>query len=277
MPTYAQTSVTITTTNFGDSDDGIASNVITRSNAQAPSAGVCPASGYSGATTVSSPDDGVGEQGLLQVHADWHRSCRQHRERDQRPGARRQHPAHGRVLVDQRLGGVREQFDRHDLLQGKRGWKLQAARRADRRCHWVGRGLGHPSAALSGAAASPTRAGARLPGRAVTRTPSVGAARPARRPSPGTRQTTRTVSSTSTTFTLVLDNTPPTGGSLTPAGVTSSGGIDYSTTGTYRDRARRLRRDAEPQPVRARDEHRSPDRQARGTPPPAPAAASAGL
>ena len=60
VPMYVNTlSVTITTTNFTDSASGMASNVITRSNGQAPSAGVCPASGYSGATTVTSPDTGV--------------------------------------------------------------------------------------------------------------------------------------------------------------------------------------------------------------------------
>jgi hypothetical protein len=60
VPNYANTlSVTITTTNFSDSISGMASNVITRSNGQAPSAGVCPASGYAGATTVTSPDAGV--------------------------------------------------------------------------------------------------------------------------------------------------------------------------------------------------------------------------
>ena len=47
----------ITTTNYTDAGSGIASNVITRSNAQAPSSpGVCPAAGYSGATVVTSPD-----------------------------------------------------------------------------------------------------------------------------------------------------------------------------------------------------------------------------
>ena len=60
VPNYANTlSVTITTTNFTDSISGIASNVITRSNGQAPTAGVCPTSGYSGANTVTSPDTGV--------------------------------------------------------------------------------------------------------------------------------------------------------------------------------------------------------------------------
>ncbi len=61
VPTYANTlSVTITTTNFSDSISGMAGNVITRSNAQAPTAGVCPTSGYMGNNTVSSnPDTGV--------------------------------------------------------------------------------------------------------------------------------------------------------------------------------------------------------------------------
>ncbi len=59
VPAYSSTlgGITITTTNYTDASSGIASNVITRSNAQAPtSPGVCPASGYTGSTTVTSPD-----------------------------------------------------------------------------------------------------------------------------------------------------------------------------------------------------------------------------
>ena len=59
VPAFSSTlgSIVITTTNYTDAGSGIASNVITRSNAQAPSSpGVCPASGYSGSTVVSSPD-----------------------------------------------------------------------------------------------------------------------------------------------------------------------------------------------------------------------------
>ncbi|HEX3805677.1 MAG TPA: Ig-like domain-containing protein [Gaiellaceae bacterium] len=57
VPAYASsTSVTITSGNYTDAGSGIASNVITRSNGQAPSAGVCPGSGYTGSTVVSSPD-----------------------------------------------------------------------------------------------------------------------------------------------------------------------------------------------------------------------------
>src|SRR5207247_2126991 len=52
----AAASVTLTTANYSDADSGIASNVLTRSNGQAPSGGVCPASGYSGSTVVTSPD-----------------------------------------------------------------------------------------------------------------------------------------------------------------------------------------------------------------------------
>ena len=60
VPSYANTvSVTITKTNFTDSVSGMASNVITRSSGQAPTAGACPTTGYSGATTVTSPDTGV--------------------------------------------------------------------------------------------------------------------------------------------------------------------------------------------------------------------------
>ena len=60
VPAYATTpSVTITTTNFSDATSGMSSNVITRSNGQAPLAGICPTSGYTGAVTVTSPDTGV--------------------------------------------------------------------------------------------------------------------------------------------------------------------------------------------------------------------------
>ncbi len=59
VPAFSNTldSITITTTPYTDAGSGIASNVITRSNAQAPSSpGTCPATGYTGATTVTSPD-----------------------------------------------------------------------------------------------------------------------------------------------------------------------------------------------------------------------------
>ncbi|HZS25276.1 MAG TPA: hypothetical protein VFA30_09855, partial [Gaiellaceae bacterium] len=61
--------ITITvTSNFSDGGSGIASNVITRSNGQSPSSpGVCPASGYSGATVVTSPDT-VPTDGLCYVY-----------------------------------------------------------------------------------------------------------------------------------------------------------------------------------------------------------------
>ena len=68
VPAYVKTlSVTITSTNYGDSGSGIASNVITRSAGQAPSSGLCPASGYTGATTVTSPDTGIAN-GLCYVY-----------------------------------------------------------------------------------------------------------------------------------------------------------------------------------------------------------------
>src|SRR5205823_5635268 len=57
--TAAAASVTLATTSYIDADSGIATNVITRSTGQAPSSGVCPASGYSGSTVVTSPDTGV--------------------------------------------------------------------------------------------------------------------------------------------------------------------------------------------------------------------------
>src|SRR5207245_1666065 len=59
VPAYSGTlgSITITTGAYTDGGSGIASNVITRSDAQSPSSpGVCPGSGYSGSTTVTSPD-----------------------------------------------------------------------------------------------------------------------------------------------------------------------------------------------------------------------------
>ncbi|HVC87411.1 MAG TPA: Ig-like domain-containing protein [Gaiellaceae bacterium] len=59
VPTYSSSPVTVTTGNFSDAGSGIASNTITRSNGQAPIGGVCPVSGYSGATVVTSPDGGV--------------------------------------------------------------------------------------------------------------------------------------------------------------------------------------------------------------------------
>src|SRR3989442_3003985 len=55
--TRSLSSITITTGAYSDAGSGIASNVITRSGAQSPSSpGVCPGSGYSGQTTVTSPD-----------------------------------------------------------------------------------------------------------------------------------------------------------------------------------------------------------------------------
>ncbi len=60
VPGFSATlnNITITTTDYADTGgSGIASNVITRSNPQAPSSpGVCPATGYTGATTITSPD-----------------------------------------------------------------------------------------------------------------------------------------------------------------------------------------------------------------------------
>jgi hypothetical protein len=61
-------SVTLTVGNYTDSGSGISSNVITRSAGQAPSSpGVCPASGYSGSTVVTSPDTTV-TTGLCYVY-----------------------------------------------------------------------------------------------------------------------------------------------------------------------------------------------------------------
>ncbi len=60
VPAFSSTlnNITLTTTPFTDADSGIATNVITRSNAQAPvSPGVCPAVGtFTGSTVVTTPD-----------------------------------------------------------------------------------------------------------------------------------------------------------------------------------------------------------------------------
>jgi hypothetical protein len=55
---YSKTlDVPIATTAFVDADSGIATNVVTRSDAQAPTAGACPAGGYTGATVVPGASD----------------------------------------------------------------------------------------------------------------------------------------------------------------------------------------------------------------------------
>ena len=60
VPNYASAlSVTITSTGFTDALVGMSSNVISRSAALSPVSGVCPTSGYTGSTTVTSPDTGV--------------------------------------------------------------------------------------------------------------------------------------------------------------------------------------------------------------------------
>ena len=61
--------IVITTANYADAGSGIASNVITRSNPQAPTIpGVsCPAGGYSGSTVVTSPDT-VATDGMCYVY-----------------------------------------------------------------------------------------------------------------------------------------------------------------------------------------------------------------
>jgi hypothetical protein len=50
--------VAVSKTNFSDAESGIATNVVTRSDAQSPSsAGVCPGSGYTGANGATLPND----------------------------------------------------------------------------------------------------------------------------------------------------------------------------------------------------------------------------
>jgi hypothetical protein len=59
VPAFSGTlgGITITKTDFSDAGSGIATNVITRSNAQAPTGpGVCPAVGTFSGATVTSPD-----------------------------------------------------------------------------------------------------------------------------------------------------------------------------------------------------------------------------
>jgi hypothetical protein len=60
VPGYADTlSVTINLTNFTDATVGMLSNIVTRSGGLSPTSGVCPSSGYTGSTAVTSPDTGV--------------------------------------------------------------------------------------------------------------------------------------------------------------------------------------------------------------------------
>ena len=61
VPAFSSTlnNITITKTNYTDADSGIAAvngDVITRSSPQAASNGICPGSGYTGSTVVTSPD-----------------------------------------------------------------------------------------------------------------------------------------------------------------------------------------------------------------------------
>src|SRR5581483_11447312 len=61
---YAGTlAVPVAKTDFADADSGIASNVVTRSDPQAPVGGVCPANGYTGANGVTLPNDTVPADG----------------------------------------------------------------------------------------------------------------------------------------------------------------------------------------------------------------------
>ena len=60
VPNYANAlSVTITSTGFTDALGGMSSNVISRSAELSPVGGICPTSGYTGSTVVTSPDTGV--------------------------------------------------------------------------------------------------------------------------------------------------------------------------------------------------------------------------
>ena len=51
---------------FSDADSGIASNVLTRSDAQAASGGTCPGGGYTGANAVTLPNDTVPADGCYE-------------------------------------------------------------------------------------------------------------------------------------------------------------------------------------------------------------------
>src|SRR5581483_573093 len=62
-PYSGSLSVAVAKTDFSDAGSGIASNVVTRSNPQAPTAGACPAGGYTGANAVTLPNDTVPADG----------------------------------------------------------------------------------------------------------------------------------------------------------------------------------------------------------------------
>ncbi|HEX3224465.1 MAG TPA: invasin domain 3-containing protein [Gaiellaceae bacterium] len=62
-PYSGSLSVAIAKTDFTDAGSGIASNVVTRSNPQAPLAGACPVGGYTGANAVTLPNDTVPADG----------------------------------------------------------------------------------------------------------------------------------------------------------------------------------------------------------------------
>jgi hypothetical protein len=62
-PYSGSLTVSIAKTDFADAASGIATNVVTRSNPQAPAAGVCPASGYTGSNGVTLPNDAVPADG----------------------------------------------------------------------------------------------------------------------------------------------------------------------------------------------------------------------
>ncbi|HEX6788597.1 MAG TPA: invasin domain 3-containing protein [Gaiellaceae bacterium] len=62
-PYSGSLSIAIAKTDFTDADSGIATNVVTRSNPQAPVGGACPVGGYTGANAVTLPNDTVPTDG----------------------------------------------------------------------------------------------------------------------------------------------------------------------------------------------------------------------
>ena len=137
VPAYSGTlgSITITRTDYTDAASGIATNVITRSNAQAPtSPGVCPVGGYTGTHHRHQPRHRPHRQPVLPVHPHRHRQRRQQRLGQLQPDPRRHHRPHHTGLHAQRerRGHVRRQHRARPLLQAGRHKHLHLHRQLDR-------------------------------------------------------------------------------------------------------------------------------------------------
>ena len=97
VPAYSGTlgSIAITRTNYTDAASGIATNVITRSSAQAPtSPGVCPVGGYTGSHHRHQPRHRPHRRPVLRLHPHRHRQRRQQRLGQLQPDPRRHHRPH---------------------------------------------------------------------------------------------------------------------------------------------------------------------------------------